>query len=100
MINTPNQALRENIIEILDEYHDNGEFHERTPLEKERYATRVEDVLLRALPGWTIELPNLPYFQIRAFNDKQAEWVSPIYDTKNLPAVITEVKQILTEEMG
>lgn len=53
------------------------------------------DTILRlceaAAPGWTIELPDLPYFQIRAFNEERGEWTSPIYDTKNLPANIHSV---------
>lgn len=36
--------------------------------------------------GWQIQLPDLPWFQIKAFNEERAEWTSPIYDTKNLPA--------------
>lgn len=40
--------------------------------------------------GWTLELPDLPYFQIKAFDKSRfnKEWVSPIYDTKNLPATL------------
>ena len=45
----------------------------------------------KARIGWTMELPDLPYFQIKAFDDKSAEWTSPIYGTKNLPAQLKAI---------
>lgn len=38
--------------------------------------------------GQSIELPALPYFQIICTGDKDEEWRSHIYDTKNLPATL------------
>lgn len=35
---SPVDELREIVVEALDDYHDGGEFHEYTPLEKQRHA--------------------------------------------------------------
>lgn len=43
--------------------------------------------------GWTIELPDLPYFQVRAFDTEGVNWESHIYDTKNLPVKLLEMEE-------
>lgn len=45
--------------------------------------------------GWQVELPDLPYFQIKAFDghsENLPSWVSPLYRTKDLPAILKPLK--------
>jgi hypothetical protein len=37
-----------------------------------------------------IELPDLPYFEVRAFDKKGTMWVSPTCEVKNLPVAIVK----------
>jgi len=45
----------------------------------------VNKARLENKANWTLELPDLPHFQIFAFKDNETGWHSPMYDTNNLP---------------
>ncbi len=59
----------------------------------------IEKREVESRAGWTLEAPDLPYFQISFFNknntalnndEPYANWTSPIMDTKKLPLQINK----------
>ena len=66
----------------------------------EAYTTnKIIEALKEAEIGWSLELPDLPNFQITAFGNEKDKgvdgygyWASLIYDTKDLPLVIKALK--------
>ena len=101
------EELSKAVAEILGDFAQEVEQFGKTP-ELFGYAPRVSEPLDKIMPlithaeeqaelrgrsGWKLELPDLPYFQIKAFDKSRfnKEWVSPIYDTKNLPAELDRI---------
>jgi hypothetical protein len=92
------QEIRQLLLDLLSEYRE-LDFPANPELLKlhidnatERITTTIEaEVAAKTDP--TMELPDLPYFQIVCTGKPSEYWKSPIYDTKSLPLKLQAAQQ-------
>lgn len=80
---------------------------------KDEIANKIVELILKdrthhqaaiereATPGWTIELPNLSYFQVKAYDghsEALPSWASPLYRSRDLPLTLHQSKQDVQDE--
>jgi hypothetical protein len=89
-------ALREQLEDLIGRCYVADDPHgacDETMQLIDRYSSERADrekakAVREAQIGWTVELPDLPNFQIVAFDGNRTEWVTPMFDTNDLPLIV------------